>query len=305
MNHRPFPPGVRAADAERFVFTHGRLLEQRRLGLLLHGGGPDGVLAALGAYRNSDGGFGHALEPDVRSPLSEPLATLAALDLLAGWGLAGHPWFRGGLEWAASVSGLDGSLPFVTEASLAWPHAPWLQWSPEGSHLTYGFAAAALRTGFGGGWAEAAVEWSRSRLSDDGLSAYAVKYALRLVSADHGPDASGPVATDDHIEAWRVRLDADGALPVDGGAEGERLRPWDLAADPWTARDIARGAGAPARRLFTGDQLRADLDRVARGQQQDGGWHVDWAAWCPGQGLDWRGIRTVDALQLLSDAGGR
>ncbi|MDI3330039.1 MAG: hypothetical protein QJR09_04800 [Micrococcus sp.] len=300
MNHRPFPRGVRVADAERFVYTRGRLLERRRLDLLLHGGGPEGVLAALGAYRNPDGGFGHGLEPDVRSPVSESLSTLAALDLLAGWGLADHPWFRSGLEWAASVSGLDGSLPFVTEASLAWPHAPWVQPAPEGSHVTFGFAAAALRTGFTGGWATAAVAWCRSRVADPGLSAYAVKYALRFLAADRR--AVSDPASDAAITGWRARLDRDGALPVEGGADGERLHPWDLAADPWTAREGSGPAGEPARRLFTGKQLHGDLDRVILGQQADGGWHVDWPAWCPGQGLDWRGIRTVEVLQLLADA---
>lgn len=299
MNHRPFPRGVRVADAERFVYTRGRLLERRRLDLLLHGGGPEGVLAALGAYRNPDGGFGHGLEPDVRSPVSEPLATLTALDLLAGWDLADHPWFRSALEWAASASGLDGSLPFVTEPSLAWPHAPWVQLWPGGSHLTFGFAAAALRTGFVGGWAEAAAAWCRSQLREGELSAYAVKYALRFLAADRGPRTEGP-AEAAAIETWRSRLDRDGALPVEGGAEGERLHPWDLCADPWSAPVIEPGAATPARRLFTDRQLRADLDRVVMGQQSDGGWHVDWPAWCPGQGLDWRGIRTVEVLELLS-----
>lgn len=300
MNHHPFPRGVRVADAERFVYTRGRLLERRRLELLLHGGGPEGVLSALGAYRNSDGGFGHGLEPDVRSPVSESLSTLAALDLLASWGLSDHPWYRSGLEWAASESGLDGSLPFVTQASLAWPHAPWAQPAPEGSHLTFGFAAAALKTGFTGGWAEAAVDWCRSRLDDGDLSAYAVKYALRFLSAAREATHIDSPGASTSVEAWRSRLDEDGALPVEGGADGERLYPWDLAADPWPATVVTPAAGTPVDRLFTDRQLRADLDRVILGQQSDGGWHVDWPAWCPAQGLDWRGIRTVEVLRLLS-----
>lgn len=301
MNHRPFPRGVRVADAERFVYSTGRLLERRRLHLLLHGGGPDGVLTALGAYRNPDGGFGHGLEPDVRSPLSEPLSTLAALDLLAGWGLTDHPWMRGGLEWAAAESGLDGSLPFVTEPSLAWPHAPWVQLWPGGSHLTFGFASVALRTGFTGGWAEAAVEWCRSTLRN-GLPAYAVKYALRFLSAVEEAGAPTAPGAETVLRAWRTRLDAQGALPVEGGAEGERLHPWDLAVDPWALSGSAGATGPAARRLFPGAALQTDLERLARAQHHDGGWQVDWPAWCPGQGLDWRGIRTVEVLHLFSAA---
>jgi hypothetical protein len=292
MAAHPFPPGVRAADAEQFVFTHGRLLEQRRVDLLLHGGGPEGVLAALGAYRNPDGGFGHGLEPDVRSPRSEPLATLTALDLLASWELVEHPWVRSGLEWVASMSELDGSVPFVTEESLEWPHAPWVAPVPGGSHLTFGFAAAALLTGFDGGWAEAAARWCRGRLSSGALlAAYEAKYALRYVAAEGS--LAGPV-----LEGLGRRLGEDGALPVEGGAEGERIHPMDLVRNPW---DIPYPSDLP-RRLLTEGQVAADRQRLVEAQRPDGGWTVDWPAWCPAQGLEWRGMRTLEALETLSAA---
>ena len=46
------------------------------------------VLATLRAYRNRDGGFGHALEPDVRAPESEPASTLHGLEVLGEIGCA-------------------------------------------------------------------------------------------------------------------------------------------------------------------------------------------------------------------------
>ncbi|NUL43774.1 hypothetical protein F7P69_00975 [Cellulosimicrobium funkei] len=297
MNHRPLPPGVRVADAEEFVYTHGRLLERRRVDLLLHGGGTEGVLAALGAYRNPDGGFGHGLEPDVRSPKSEALSTLMALDLLAGWDLAEHPWVRSGLEWVASTSGLDGSVPFVTEASLEWPHAPWIHPVPGGSHLTYGFAAAALLTGFSGGWAEAASDWCRLRLAGGStagdLPAYEVKYALRFLAADGLPSGS---ADSPVLATLRDRLSADGSLPVEGGAEGERIHAVDLIHQPWTVpfpSDLPGG-------LVPADVMTRDLRWLASTQDSDGGWSVDWPAWSPAPGLEWRAIRTVDALEMLT-----
>lgn len=302
MNHRPYPPGVRVADAEEFVFSHGRLLERRRIGMLLHGGGIDGVLAALGAYRNPDGGFGHGLEPDVRSPHSEPLATLTALDLLAAWNLPDHPWVRSGLEWVASVSALDGSVPFVTEPSLAWPHAPWVQSGTGGSHLTHGFSAAARLTGFEGGWAEAAADWCWRRLGSDGerqqppaggLPAYEAKYAVRFLAAEGFNDPS----THPVLEALSARLQADGALRVEGGAPDERIRAVDLLHQPWMLPFPTELPG----RLAPEDVVAQDRRRLAAGQQADGGWTVDWPAWSPAQGLEWRGLRTVEVLQILAD----
>ncbi|NUL48918.1 hypothetical protein F7P69_27500 [Cellulosimicrobium funkei] len=302
MNHRPFPPGVRAADAEEFVYSHGRLLERRRISLLLHGGGLDGVLAALGAYRNPDGGFGHGLEPDVRSPHSEPLSTLAALDLLASWDLADHPWVRSALEWAAAASAVDGSVPFVTEASLEWPHAPWVQPTGGGSHLTYGFAAAARLTDFAGGWAEAAAGWCRTRLSPAGaagsapppreLPAYEAKYAVRFLAAEGiGDPSAHPV-----LAELGTRLRAEGALRVVGGAEDESIHAVDLLHNPWA---LPFPTGLPGR-LAPGEVMARDRDWLASGQRPDGGWTVDWPAWSPAQGLEWRGLRTVEALEILA-----
>lgn len=301
MNHRSFPPGVRAADAEEFVFTHGRLLERRRVGLLLHGGGVDGALVALGAYRNPDGGFGHGLEPDVRSPLSEPLSTLSALDLLASWELSDHPWVRKALEWTASMAAVDGSVPFITRESLEWPHAPWVQSTDGGSHLTYGFAAATRLTGFSGGWAEAASDWCLSRLASAGsasspasgeLPAYEAKYALRFLASQGLGDPSDHPA----LAALAHQLGVDGALHVVGGAEDERIHAIDLLHNPWA---LTFPTELPER-LVTADLLARDRDWLASGQRPDGGWTVDWPAWSPAQGLEWRGLRTVEALEILS-----
>ena len=63
--------------AEQFVWLTARVLEQRRFAHLFLGGGADAVETALAAYLNEDGGYGHALEPDLRGPVSQPLHTAA------------------------------------------------------------------------------------------------------------------------------------------------------------------------------------------------------------------------------------
>ncbi len=77
--------------AERFALENARLLDRHRLAVLLHGAPVAPVLAALRAYRNPDGGFAHALEPDVRGPESEPASTLRALEVLEEIGKSEDP----------------------------------------------------------------------------------------------------------------------------------------------------------------------------------------------------------------------
>ena len=65
-------PDVEAAH--RFLAASGRVLDRRRFERLFLGGEARPVRDAVAAYRNPDGGFGHGLEPDERTPASQPLA---------------------------------------------------------------------------------------------------------------------------------------------------------------------------------------------------------------------------------------
>ena len=62
---------------------HARQLDRRRLDLLVGRGEVSEVLAALEAYRNDDGGYGWGLEPDLRSPESQPAGALHAFEVFA------------------------------------------------------------------------------------------------------------------------------------------------------------------------------------------------------------------------------
>ncbi|MCP9972793.1 hypothetical protein LUX57_53370 [Actinomadura madurae] len=61
--------------------THARPLDRRRFELLTGEGDRDALLAAVNAYRNPDGGYGHGLEPDLRSRTSQPGPALHAFEV--------------------------------------------------------------------------------------------------------------------------------------------------------------------------------------------------------------------------------
>ena len=271
--------------AERFIFSNARLLERRRAAMLLHGAPVEPVLDALRAYRNPDGGFGHALEPDVRGPHSEPAGALRALELLAELDRLGDPMAEGVAGWLRQVATGDGGVPFVMPETARFPHAPWMVPSDGGSQMTYAFAGLLRRAGRP---SEPMEAWCWERIEGGGLGGYALLFGLRFLDAtDDGPRA------DAAIERLRPQLGADGSIPVAGGVEGERLRALDLAGPP----------GSRSRAMFTPEQIEAGLDELEAGQLEDGGWDFDFLHWSPGQALDWRGIVSFDALRTLSEAG--
>src|SRR5690242_20846862 len=59
--------------AEEFIWHNARLLERRLFDFHFRSGSSQAVLSALRAYQNEDGGFGNALEPDIRCPESQPV----------------------------------------------------------------------------------------------------------------------------------------------------------------------------------------------------------------------------------------
>ena len=76
------------ARAETFIWSNARLLERRLFAYHFRGGSRYAVLAALRAYQNDDGGFGQALEPDIRCPDSQPVPVQHALEILDAVGAA-------------------------------------------------------------------------------------------------------------------------------------------------------------------------------------------------------------------------
>src|SRR5262249_44475117 len=75
--------------AEQFLAANARVLEWRLFERLFRGGEAGVVRDAVAAYRNPDGGVGHALEPDGRSPRRPPPALDFALPTPPGAGARG------------------------------------------------------------------------------------------------------------------------------------------------------------------------------------------------------------------------
>jgi hypothetical protein len=282
--------------ARRFMTTHARLLDRHRFDLLLGEGSADTTLHALGGYRNADGGYGWGLEPDLRSPESQPSSALHAFEVLADVAPRTSPDAVALCDWLQSVTLDDGGLPFalpVTDPSGSAPH--WVNAEPYPSSLQITAIAAAMAHQVAAHdpavaahrWLAKATAYCLQTVADWQGSIHAIElsFAVRLLDAVHDQYAEAGAL----LEKLGRHIPESGIVPVTGGSEGESMRPLDFAPIP----------DRPARRLFTAAAVDADLQRLVQGQQPDGGWLVDFAAYSPAAGLDWRGYATVSAISTL------
>jgi hypothetical protein len=285
-------PDIQAA--ERFLAANARVLEKRRFERLFASGEAAPVRDAVAAYRNRDGGFGQALEPDTRCPGSQPLATDFALRALLDTDAWDAALAEGASTWLAATAPAGGGAVFVNESVKDWPHAPWMV--PED-----GQPACLTSTGLLAGtlyaaaprdaapeadpWLERATGLIWSRI--DALTT-SNPYEMRalLWFLDNVPDREraqaaaakiGPMIFDQEMVA------------LDPATPGEVHFPLDFAPLP----------GSIARPLFDPPVIEANLDHLAAAQRDDGGWMFNWMAWSPAAERDWRGHVTVDALRVL------
>src|SRR3954451_5073671 len=103
--------------ASAFMTTHARIIDRRRFDLVTGKGDPDALLSALAAYRNDDGGYGWGLEPDLRSPESQPAGALHAFEAMADAAPATTPRALELCDWLESATPPDGGLPFALPVS--------------------------------------------------------------------------------------------------------------------------------------------------------------------------------------------
>ncbi|MCF2528137.1 hypothetical protein [Yinghuangia soli] len=286
--------------ASDFMATHARQLDRLRfhafLGRTL---APGQLLSAVDAYRNPDGGYGWGLESDLRSPESQVGAALHAFEAFEDLGGPTPHQAAELCAWLDGVTRPDGGLPFALPITEPAGCAPWWGWgdpSASSLQLTSIVAATAHRAAAHDPalrvhpWLGRATRYCLTEVAarlETGKAPQALEFAfaVRLLDTVH---ADYPEAAD-LLRGLGAHLPADGLVHVEGGTENEYLRPLDFAPFP----------GGPARALFSDAAVAADLQRLLAGQQEDGGWTVEYARISPAGSMEWRGAETVRAVRIL------
>jgi len=248
--------------AAEFIWRNARLLERTLFAHAFLGGPADAVAAAVVAYRNADGGFGHAMEPDVRAPDSMPLHCEIALRALHNAGIRDARIANGVCDFLTTLAAPDGRVPIVTARILDYPRAAhWTdpQSGGDSPNPTASLAGLLLHQGIEHRWLSRATEWCWKQLEKPIGEAHEILNALTLL--EHAQDRSRAQTL-----ASRVAAQADVAnwYLKDPASSNYGVTPLQLCPRP---DSIGRSA-------FADDLIEAHLDALAARQQDDGGWPI-------------------------------
>jgi hypothetical protein len=274
-------------DARFFLLRHARVLERRLYEVRFEGGDPSGVAMAVRAYQNPDGGLGHALEPDLRCPESQPLHVAMGLAALAEARYRDRELSTSVCVYLKSVSDDNGLVPFFTELAHL---------SPLAEHWYHAKVVPAVNP-----TAEICGFLHYQGVQHDWLSR-ATETCLKLIMKDPPQDAHSLLATARLAEYIPDKQAAQNLIDViastlpkaqlyipDAPVEEYGLTPLHFAPRPTSL--LAR--------IFTQDQIDRHLEDLFNRQQEDGGWPIHWEAPGPAAELEWRGRLTLDAITTL------
>ena len=119
----------------QFLVKQARPLERALFEHRFEGATVDGALAELARFQNEDGGFGQALEADLRTPSSSALTTGIGLRMLKELGCpADHPMVNKAVAYLIATFDKETQIWRVAPSDTnLYPHAPW--WHDEDGSL--------------------------------------------------------------------------------------------------------------------------------------------------------------------------
>ena len=273
--------GASFARARELVYRSGRVLERRMFARLFDGAPADGVVGAVLAYHNEDGGFGNGLEPDKLAPESQPLDVQFALQTLSDAGAREPEIGRRACDFLDTVANERGFVPIVLPSVATYQRAA--HWGdgrfPPAISPAVAIAGYLHELGFDHPWLARVTEACNEVIESEPLSdAHQIHDAV--VFARNTPGG----------ERLLARL-AD-ALP---NADYFRSNP----------RDESYGLPPTKfpREWFDDDAYDAHLEWLESDQLEDGGWPIAWEPPGPASVAAWSAIVTIDALRTLAANG--
>ena len=274
------------------------MIERRLFQFHFEGDGPEGVFHAVYAYRNSDGGFGHGMEPDTASPESQPLLSIMALETLDEIGhLNADLILRDFMPYFESVTTEKGGIPWMLQPKSDYPCAEHFKTVKEWAALS----TTAPLLGILGKYdidipwmqkAEAFVWKEIERIGEKHVFCH-LCVPRRLQFLQYIKNRNKAEKALDDLKEWIL---ADGVLCTDKSDEG-----WGLYGKPHSLY-YAPTPESILSPIFSQEIINADLDELINRQADDGRWDT-WYGLSEGMKLEWAGIQTLWTLKTLKNYG--
>jgi hypothetical protein len=278
--------------ARQFIYENGRLIDRKLYEFWFEGGSKEAVWEALRAYQNTDGGFGNALEPDIRCPQSQTVPTEVALYIMEEIGFE-QQMVKGIAGYLSKLVLEPGGFPLIGLDAMNYPHAPW--WKVEQDHIpsmnpTGRIIGLLLKqdvyTDFQQEeWFKKTVDFVWKSIEESTPTGYhdGIQYLTFLL---HTPDRD---RAEPHLRKLDKWLTSPGVIERDPNAEGYVHKILDWAETP----------GSYITKLIPSHETAAHLDTCLLEQQEDGGWPISFPGTTPLAALEWRGWLTVNRLKTL------
>jgi hypothetical protein len=277
-------------SATDFILRNARVLDRHRFARRFRDGPADAVVRALLPYRNEDGRFGQALEPDIRGPSSQPVPVEHALLILDAVDRFESGIVDGVLGWLTSVTTDEGGVPFVLESVDEAPHAEW--WVPTGKaslNPTAGILGLLQKHDVQHPWISAAETYCWRAL-DDRLDDLGPDDAISVLTLlEHARDRERAAAV---VARLHPRI-VDELAALDPATPGYVKSPLEFAPHP----------DRLARRFFDDATIEMHLAALAAKQEADGGWPITWRPPSPAAVSEWRAFMTIKWLDVLDNYG--
>lgn len=291
--------------ARYYIKSKARPLERALFEYYFENGSPDTVYSELTGFQNPDGGFGRALEPDVRTPASSALATGIGLHLLVELDCpSDHTLVRASVNYLMETFDPETHVwRVVPPETNEHPHAPW--WHDENGSLAATFddfliiprvlILASLHrysSLVDAGWLDQLTEETVScieqvNLGDGGGSD--LEYVIKLAEARHLPLKY----------AERLKDCVHKAIPL---AVERDPNKWNTYCTT-PLRIITSPDTLGAELIF--NAVQAHLDYQIENQAADGSWKPTWTwggvypeHWEKAE-AEWSGKLTLEALRIL------
>jgi len=292
--------------ARDFIKTQARPLDRALFEYRFEQASVESILVELAHFQNDDGGFGHGLEPDVRTPASSALATGIGLRLLKELGCpAGHPMVRRAVEFLLATFDASSKVwRVVPTQTNEFSHAPW--WHDDGASLVRTFDGFRIipRAEIVGLLYHYATLVPTEWLDDVTESTVAHIETVEELGSGGGSDiiyALSLAETEELPERFTSRL----------VRRVRAVAPNVVSRDPqqWSSYCITPLKLATSPRSIVADllaeDLRAHLDYQIEHQTPEGTWEPSWSwgklypeVWWQAK-QEWRGSLTLDTLTTL------